>query len=299
MPANVIEVGSLVKVYRKAVAVDSLSFSVSSGAVTGFLGPNGAGKTTTLRCLLGLARPTAGTATIKGVPYSVLPTPARTVGAVLESAGFHPGRKGRDHLEVLARESRLAPGRVEEVLEAVHLSDAAGRRVKGYSLGMRQRLALAAALLGDPEILVLDEPGNGLDPEGIRWLRQLLRSLAAEGRTVLVSSHVLSEMAQLADEVVIIARGRLVKRSTVAELTASASKAVRVRSVDAAALTDALSGAGYVVVPGSSGELVVAESTTEEVGKVAAAAGVVISGLEAEPVNLEDVFLDLTRGKAL
>ncbi|BCJ76367.1 ABC transporter [Catellatospora sp. IY07-71] len=204
-----ISVRGLSKHFGPVQAVRELSFDVPAGQVTGFLGPNGAGKTTTLRMMLGLIRPTAGQALICGRPYADLPDPRRTVGAVLEATGFHPGRRGRDHLRIAAHSAGLPATRVEEVLDEVGLSEAAGRRVGGYSLGMRQRLGLAAALLGDPQVLVLDEPANGLDPAGMAWLRELLRGRAATGRTVIVSSHVLSEVAQTADHVVILAGGRL------------------------------------------------------------------------------------------
>jgi ABC-2 type transport system ATP-binding protein len=217
-PMAVIEVRDLTKRYGGVLAVDRLGFALAEGAVTGFLGPNGAGKSTTLRMLLGLTRPTAGSATIDGVPYRELRDPVRTVGALLEATGFHPGRSGRDHLRVLATAAGLPPARVDEVLDLVDLTGAARRRAGGYSLGMRQRLGLAAALLGDPEVLILDEPANGLDPEGVHWLRGLLRRLAAQGRTVLVSSHQLAEVAQTVDDVVIIARGRLVTQTTVSDL---------------------------------------------------------------------------------
>jgi ABC-2 type transport system ATP-binding protein len=217
-PMAVIEVRDLTKRYGGVLAVDRLGFTLAEGAVTGFLGPNGAGKSTTLRMLLGLTPPTAGTATIGGVPYRELRDPVRTVGALLEATGFHPGRSGRDHLRVLATAAGLPPARVDEMLDLVDLTGASRRRAGGYSLGMRQRLGLAAALLGDPEVLILDEPANGLDPEGVHWLRGLLRRLAAQGRTVLVSSHQLAEVAQTVDDVVIIARGRLVTQTTVADL---------------------------------------------------------------------------------
>jgi ABC-2 type transport system ATP-binding protein len=206
----VIEVDSLTKRHRRILAVDTLSFRAEPGRVTGFLGPNGAGKTTTLRVLVSLLRPTSGRATVLGRRYVELEEPVRTVGAVLEASGFHPGRSGRNHLRTLATAAGIPWQRVEEMLALVDLSPAADRRVRGYSLGMRQRLSLAGALLGDPRVLILDEPANGLDPQGIRWLRDLLRGFAAEGGTVLVSSHVLAEMQQLADDVVIIARGRIV-----------------------------------------------------------------------------------------
>jgi ABC-2 type transport system ATP-binding protein len=205
-----IEVSGLSKRYGKTLAVDGLDFSVAPGTITGFLGPNGAGKTTTLRVLLGLVRPTAGSATIMGKPYRELDAAATRVGAVLETTNVHPGRSGRNHLRVLAAAASLPASRVDEVLALVELTAVGRKRVKTYSLGMRQRLGIAAALLGDPEVLVLDEPANGLDPQGIRWLRDLLRTLVGEGRTILVSSHVLAEVAQTVDDVVIIHRGRFV-----------------------------------------------------------------------------------------
>jgi ABC-2 type transport system ATP-binding protein len=215
----VVSIGGLTKRYGDIVAVDDLSFSIRSGTVTGFLGPNGAGKTTTLRLLLGLAEPTAGEALVFGRPYGDLDDPARRVGAVLESSDLHPGRSGWDHLRSLALAARIPSDRVDEVLELVELTSAARRRVKTYSLGMRQRLGLAAALLGNPDLLVLDEPANGLDPAGVRWLRRFLRTFADRGRTVLVSSHMLAEAAQTVDRVVIIDRGRLVASGTLEELT--------------------------------------------------------------------------------
>jgi ABC-2 type transport system ATP-binding protein len=215
-----ITVDRLTKRYGATTAVDDLSFAVPAGSVTGFLGPNGAGKSTTLRVLLGLTRPTAGRATFDGVPYGELADPARTVGAMLEHDPFHPGRSGRDHLRVLATATGIAPGRVDEVLDLAGLAEAAGRRAGGYSLGMRRRLGLAAALLGDPSVLLLDEPANGLDPQGIRWLRDLLRDRAGRGATVLISSHVLSEVALIAERVVVVHRGRLVTSGPVGELTA-------------------------------------------------------------------------------
>jgi ABC-2 type transport system ATP-binding protein len=219
----VIGVHRLTKRFGPVLAVEDLSFEVGAGTVAGFLGPNGAGKTTTLRALLGLARPTGGTATINGTPYADLADPARQVGAVLEAAGFYPGRSARDHLRVQAMAGGIAPSRVEDVLELTGLAAAAGRTAGGFSLGMRQRLGIAAAMLGDPQVLILDEPANGLDPEGVRWLRELVRGLAAQGRTVLISSHILAEVAQTADRVVIVDRGRLVTQATLAELTGGAA----------------------------------------------------------------------------
>jgi ABC-2 type transport system ATP-binding protein len=214
---------ALTKRYGDVIAVHDLSFEVEAGSITGFLGPNGAGKTTTLRMLLGLARPTEGRALVFGRPFAELGRPASRVGAVLDSADLHPGRTGRDHLRVLALSAGLPPRRIADVLALVDLEHAARRRVGGYSLGMRQRLSLAAALLGDPELLVLDEPANGLDPEGVRWLRDFLRGFAADGRTVLVSSHHLAEVEQTVDRVVIISRGRLVTASSLEELTEQAT----------------------------------------------------------------------------
>ena len=215
----VIEVRGLTKRFGPVLAVDRLSFAVEPGEVVGFLGPNGAGKTTTLRMLLGLVRPDAGTATINGKAYSELPEPLHQVGAVLEASSFHPGRTARNHLRVQALAGEADPSRIDDVLELTGLTDAADRRVGGFSLGMRQRLGLATALLTDPELLILDEPTNGLDPEGVRWLRDLLRGMAAEGATVLVSSHILAEVAHTVDSVVILDHGQLVAQSSLAELT--------------------------------------------------------------------------------
>ena len=220
----------LSKRFGTLLAVDNLSFALEPGTITGFLGPNGAGKTTTLRMLLGLATPTKGRALVFGRPYSQLEQPARRIGAVLEATDFHPGRSARNHLRMLAETAELPRSRVDEVLRLVELESAAGRRVKGYSLGMRQRLGLAAALLGEPELLILDEPANGLDPEGVRWLRDFLRDFASTGRTVLISSHVLAEVAQTVDQVLIINRGTLVVESSLAQLTARVGGAVRVRT---------------------------------------------------------------------
>jgi ABC-2 type transport system ATP-binding protein len=216
---SVIEVRGLTKRFGPVLAVDRLSFAVEPGEVVGFLGPNGAGKTTTLRMLLGLVRPDAGTATINGSSYPDLREPLHQVGAVLEASSFHPGRTARNHLRVQALVGEADPSRIDDVLELTGLTDAAGRRVGGFSLGMRQRLALATALLTDPELLILDEPTNGLDPEGVRWLRDLLRGMAAEGATVLVSSHILAEVAHTVDSVVILDHGRLVAQSALADLT--------------------------------------------------------------------------------
>ncbi|HWD46140.1 MAG TPA: ABC transporter ATP-binding protein [Actinomycetota bacterium] len=292
-----ITVQGLTKRFGDVLAVDRLDFAIDEGTVAGFLGPNGAGKTTTLRMLLGLVAPDAGTATIGGRPYRELPDPVRRVGAVLEAGGFHPGRSARDHLRVMATAAGLAPGRVEEVLSQTGLTGAARRRVGGFSLGMRQRLGLAAALLGDPEVLVLDEPANGLDPEGVHWLRGLVRDLADQGRTVLVSSHLLAEVAQTVDQVVIIDKGRLVAQSTLAALTAGTDRTVRVRTPDPEALRDLLLARGATVTVDGPDRLVVGGVTTEQVGQAAAAGGVVLHEMRFERANLEDVFLELTGGK--
>ena len=289
-----IEVDHLTKRFRNTLAVDDLSFNVREGSITGFLGPNGAGKTTTLRVVLGLVRPTSGSARILGHPYRALETPTSEVGAVLEASSFHPGRSGRNHLRVVGAASGLPRSRVDEVLEIVGLSGDAGRRVGGYSLGMRQRLSLAAALLGDPRVFVLDEPANGLDPQGIRWLRELLQSLAREGRTILISSHVLAEVEQIADEVVIIHRGKFVEHATTAELAARAAGGIRVRSPQADRLRAVLEQAG-IKVSSSDGDLLsVADTTTAKVGDLAAANGIVLHELVAETSSLEEAFLELT-----
>jgi ABC-2 type transport system ATP-binding protein len=289
-----IKVTGLTKRYGETVAVEGLSFSVASGRVVGFLGPNGAGKTTTMRALLGLVRPTAGSATIEGRDYAELEHPAQTVGALLDGDDVHPGRSGRNHLRVLARAAGVAPARVNELLELVELTGAADRRAGGYSMGMRQRLGLAAALLGDPRVLVLDEPANGLDPQGIRWLRDFLRSLAGEGRAVLVSSHVLAEISQTADEVVVINHGRSVLQAPLAELMAQRNGGMRVAGPDTARLAELLRADGAQVERASDGAIVVADRTGEQIGRRIAANGIVVSELAAHGESLEDVFFELT-----
>jgi ABC-2 type transport system ATP-binding protein len=289
--APAIVADGLTKRYGDVTAVDDLSFEVRSGAVTGFLGPNGAGKTTTLRMILGLARPTAGRATIFGQPFAALPDAAGTVGANLEVSGMHPGRSGRNHLRALAAFAGLPMSRVEEVLEVVEMREAADRRAGGYSTGMRQRLGLAATLLGDPDVLVLDEPANGLDPQGIRWLRDFLRSVAAAGSTVLVSSHVLSEVEQTVDDVVVIHRGRLVRSGPIASLLTGTG--VRVRSPRAGELASALQRDGAEVEV--DGEVLHIEGrTTDEVGELAFAIGVPLHELAVEAASLEEIFFRLT-----
>jgi ABC-2 type transport system ATP-binding protein len=288
-----IEVERLTKRFGATLAVDDLSFTVNPGTVTGFLGPNGAGKSTTLRAILGLVRPTGGQTAVLGQPYARLDRPFGRVGALLETFDAHPGRSGRNHLRVLAVAGGAPRSRVDEVLELVELGDAGKRRVKGYSLGMRQRLGLAAALLGDPEVLVLDEPANGLDPQGIRWLRDFLRSLAGEGRTILVSSHVLAEVAQTVNEVVIIHRGRLIRHATMDEVAAMASGSTTVRTPDGTRLASLLAQAGLEVRAQGDGQLAVT-GPSEQIGEIAAANGVVLHELAPARATLEDVFLELT-----
>jgi ABC-2 type transport system ATP-binding protein len=291
-----IEVDGLTKRFGDVTAVDRLSFTVEPGSVTGFLGPNGAGKTTTLRMVLGLMRPDAGRATISGVPYAELPAPATVVGAALEATGFHPARSARNHLRVYCSANGFPAARAEEVLDLVGLAHAQLRKVGGYSLGMRQRLALAAALLGDPGVLVLDEPANGLDPDGIVWMRRFLRDLANEGRTVLVSSHVLTEMQQLVDRVVILDHGRLIRHGTLAELSVT-TPTVLVRTPDTATLSEALHRAGAATVRRSSIEpdlLEVSDVAAADIARVALAAGIEVHELTPQRTDLEHVFLNLT-----
>jgi ABC-2 type transport system ATP-binding protein len=285
-----IEFRALSKHFGAVRAVDDLSFSVQPGVVTGFLGPNGAGKTTTLRMLLGLVRPTSGSATFAGTPYERLAHPLATVGTALEASSFNPGRSARSHLRVYAATAGIGSARVDAVLELTGIEHDADRRVGGFSLGMRQRLGLAFALLGDPEVLVLDEPINGLDPGGIRWIRGLLQSLAAEGRTVLVSSHLLSEVQQSVERVVIISRGRIVHEGSLDHLSSHASALVD--SPDRAALRLALAGAGLPASETAEG-LVVPGVSAADVGAVAFHAGVPLSRLTSTGAGLEDVFLEL------
>jgi ABC-2 type transport system ATP-binding protein len=290
MPA--IAVRGLVKRFGGMVAVDDLSLDVQPGTLTGFVGPNGAGKTTTLRMILGLVRPTAGTALIDGVPYGRLDQPARHVGAVLESSGFHPGRTARDHLRLLAGPSRIPARRIDEVLSDVDLVGAARRRVGGFSLGMRQRLGLAGALLGDPSVLIMDEPTNGLDPAGVHWLRAFLRTRVDRGGTVLVSSHLLAELALAADSVVIIKDGRLVTQGPVDEIAGGA--AVRVRTPEAERLRAVLAARGVAATLDGPDHVVVPGVDTEVVGRAVAEAGLVVYEMSAHRPALEDAFLALT-----
>src|SRR6201994_692619 len=276
-----IAVSGLTKQYKGVTAVDDLSFTVEPGRVTGFLGPNGAGKTTTLRMVLNLVMPSAGTATIGGRRYVDLPEPDRVVGAVLEASSAHKGRTGRNHLRACCITSGLPQRRADEVLEMVGLVPAADRKFKGYSLGMKQRLGIAAAMLGDPRVLILDEPANGLDPEGIRWMREFLQGLAAGGRTVLVSSHLLSEMQALADDVVIVAAGRLVRQGAVSEVLASMSGETRIQvgTPDPERLASALRAIGAEVGPAGPDTLLVSGTTAAVVGDTALAAGVAVHHL--------------------
>ncbi len=289
-----IEIQHLTKRFGDVAAVSDLSFSVRKGAVTGFLGPNGSGKTTTIRMLLGLVMPTEGSATFAGRAYQDLPDPSRHVGAVLEATGFHPGRRARQHLRILATAARLPDARVDEVLEEVGLADAGDRRVKGFSLGMRQRLGLASALLGRPDVLILDEPTNGLDPEGVHWLRQYLRGYADRGGTVLVSSHLLSEVAQTVDDVVIIANGRLITQSSLADLARREPAGVRVRTPQPGALRAALAAQGIAAELVGDDCLMAFDTSNEAVGVAAAGASAVIFEMTSEHFDLEQMFLELT-----
>ncbi|KGN41316.1 ABC transporter ATP-binding protein [Knoellia aerolata] len=289
-----IEVRDLTKTFGSFTAVDHLSFEVEPGRITGFLGPNGAGKTTTLRMLLGLVRPTSGTATIDGRDYRDLENPSATVGSALESTNFHPGRSGRDHLRVLAAAGGLPDSRVDEMLELTGIPAAARKRAGEYSMGMRQRLGLAAALLGDPRVLLLDEPSNGLDPEGIRWLRGFLRHLSSQGKTILVSSHQLQEVQQTVDDVVIIANGRLVRSGAMSDLRGAPSTIVRTSDPDR--LVGALRVADVMAAAGDDGELVVETTDKRLVGDVALRAGLPIWELRDRKADLEELFFDLTEG---
>jgi ABC-2 type transport system ATP-binding protein len=297
--AQAVEVSHLSKQFGPVLAVDDLSFTVRPGRVTGFLGPNGAGKTTTLRCLLGLVRPTSGTVTIGGRPYHSLTRPGRVVGAALEAASFHPGRTALDHLRVYAPQVGVPDSRAREVLHHVGLDEVANRRVGGFSLGMRQRLALATTLLGDPPVLLLDEPANGLDPEGISWLRGFLRALAAQGRTVLVSSHVLAEVQQTVDDIVIIHRGRLVREVSLAQLAAESRPRVRVTSPDAAGLAALVAHHGWhladsaAAASGSPTTIEVVDVEQADVGAAAFAARLELHELARIDAGLETAFLRL------
>ncbi|MCP2245188.1 ABC transporter ATP-binding protein [Lentzea aerocolonigenes] len=290
-----IEAIGLTKRYGRTVAVDDLSFTVQPGRVTGFLGPNGAGKSTTMRMILGLDRPTAGRVLIDGKPYTELDRPLRTVGALLDAKWVHPNRSARAHLRWLAKSNGLPDNRVDAVLDAVGLTQVAGKNAGGFSLGMSQRLGIAAALLGDPKVLLFDEPVNGLDPEGILWIRTFMQNLAAEGRTVLVSSHLLSEMALTASELIVIGRGKLITQSSTAEfIDRSTGNSVLVRSPHLFKLGPLLVDKGFTVRDGDDGALSVSGATSDQIGDIAAANGVVLHELSPQRGSLEEAFMQLT-----
>ncbi|MEU6747617.1 ATP-binding cassette domain-containing protein [Spirillospora sp. NPDC046719] len=291
-----IEVRELTKRYGGTVAVDRLSFQVRPGAVTGFLGPNGAGKSTTMRVLLGLDAPSSGAALVNGGPYPALRRPLREVGALLDAGAVHGGRRAFDHLGWLARSNGIGTRRVAEVLEQVGLAGVARKRVGGFSLGMRQRLGVAAALLGDPGVLMFDEPVNGLDPDGVRWIRELMRALAAEGRTVLVSSHLMSEMELTADRLVVIGRGRLIADTSVRELADRFARGVLVRSPRPEELVGVLAAAGGTVEAEPGGALSVAGLDVTEIGDRAAAHGIPLYEVTPRSASLEEAYMELTAG---
>ncbi|TQM79861.1 ABC-2 type transport system ATP-binding protein [Saccharothrix saharensis] len=292
-----IEVRGLTRRYGDVLAVDELSFTVEPGKVTGFLGPNGAGKSTTMRVVLGLDRPTSGTALVNGRRYAAFAEPLREVGALLDPGAVHPGRTGRGHLRVAARANGIPRRRVEEVIERVGLGRASRRRIKGYSLGMRQRLGIATALIGDPGVLVFDEPINGLDLDGVRWIRGLLRQLADEGRTVLISSHLLGEVEQVADRLVVIGRGRLIADATTERIMSGLGHVqVRVRSPRSDVLLTGLRERGFEVERVDAGELLVDGGAAEEVGALAHALDVPLQHLSEVRQSLEDAYLELTSG---
>jgi ABC-2 type transport system ATP-binding protein len=294
-----IEAAGLSKRYGATVAVDGLSFTVPPGQVTGFLGPNGAGKSTTMRLILGLDAPDSGAVTVGGRPYTAFRRPLFQVGAMLEAKAFQGGRSARNHLLCLAYSNGIGPARVDEVLDLVGLASAARKRAGGFSLGMGQRLGIAAALLGDPPVLMLDEPVNGLDPEGVVWIRTLLKSLAAQGRTVLLSSHLMSEMALTADRLIIIGRGRLITQTTVADLLASSADGpVRARSPQAAALAAALRARGATIAGQDGDTLTITGASADTVGEVARADGFTLTELSAQQPSLEDRYMELTRDSA-
>jgi ABC-2 type transport system ATP-binding protein len=296
-----IEAHDLTKHYGGKLAVDHLSFQVAPGKVTGFLGPNGAGKSTTMRLILGLDRPDAGTATIGGRAYADLREPLRTAGALLEAKATHPGRSAYDHLLFLAQSQGLSRRRVDEVLALVGLTEVARKRIRGYSLGMNQRVGIAAAMLGNPQVLLLDEPVNGLDPEGVLWIRNLMKQLAAEGRTIFVSSHLMNEMAVTADHLIVIGRGRLIADAPTHEfIERSSEKSVLVRSPDAGRLTGLLTAEGAAVTAAQAGEgpgaLRVSGMEAARIGEIAAAGGIVLHELTPSRATLEQAFMELTAG---
>ena len=296
-----IEAVGLSKRYGTTVAVDDLSFTVPPGVVTGFLGPNGAGKSTTMRLILGLDAPTAGAVTVNGRRYAEFRRPLFEVGAMLEAKAFHGGRSAYNHLLSLALSNGIGRARVADVLDLVGLDKAARRRAGGFSLGMGQRLGIAAALLGDPPVLMLDEPVNGLDPEGVLWIRNLLKSLAAEGRTIFLSSHLMSEMSLTADRLIIIGRGRLITETTIDELLRGAdgaSEAVRARSPQAGQLAELLRSQGATVTSGDGGTLTITGATSDAVGELAQANGLSLQELSVQRASLEDRYMELTRDSA-
>ncbi|PRH80359.1 multidrug ABC transporter ATP-binding protein, partial [Streptomyces solincola] len=292
-----IELEGLTKRFGSKTAVDHLSFQVTPGVVTGFLGPNGAGKSTTMRMMLGLDHPTSGTVRIDGRHYRELAEPLRSIGALLESRAMHPGRTAYNNLLCLAQSNRIPERRVGEVLDLVGLSAVARRKPKGFSMGMGQRLGIAAALLGDPRILLFDEPVNGLDPEGIHWVRNLMKALAAEGRTIFVSSHLMSEMALTADHLIVIGQGRLLADTSMAEFIQQNSRSyVRLRTPEPEKLRDALAAAGLPAVAGPDGALEVDGATTEQAGELAGRAGITLHELSAQRASLEEAFMQMTAG---
>ena len=291
-----IEAYELTKRYGDKTAVDTVSFTIAPGTVTGFLGPNGAGKSTTMRMIMGLDRPTSGSVTVNGKPYGAHRSPLREVGALLDAKAVHPGRSARSHLRTMAATHHIPTSRVDEVIEMTGLAGVAGKRVGGFSLGMGQRLGIAAALLADPRTLILDEPVNGLDPEGVQWVRQLVRGLAAEGRTVFLSSHLMSEMAQTADQLLVIGRGRIITAGPVQKVIDSVSGGgVRVRSPQAAELAAALSGAGVTVTSPQAGTLEVSGTTAEHIGEVAFTHGLLLHELSPRSASLEEAYMSLTQ----
>jgi ABC-2 type transport system ATP-binding protein len=287
-----ITVSGLTKTYGRRTVVDDVSFELRPGTVTGFLGPNGAGKTTTMRMITGLVPADSGEALVGGRPYTELPNPGAVMGTLLDASAVHPGRTGRTHLRLLADTLGVPRRRVDELLELVGLTDAAGRRIGGYSLGMRQRLGIAAALLADPPVLMFDEPANGLDPEGIRWMRDLLRGHAARGGTVLLSSHLLGEVSHTVDRLLVIGGGRIVADGPIAELLAGDGAVVRV--LDPASFAAALTGAGFEVQHGTDGALVVPGASPRRIGELAASSGHVLVDLRPLEHGLEDLFFQLT-----
>jgi ABC-2 type transport system ATP-binding protein len=289
-----LKIDHLTKHYKDTVAINDLDFEVMPGVVTGFLGPNGSGKSTTMRIILGLDHPTGGRATIDGKSYENLKSPLHEVGALLDAKAVHPGRTARNHLRALATSNRIKKSRVDEVLEFVGIASVADKKVGGFSLGMSQRLGIAAALLGDPPVLLFDEPVNGLDPEGIRWIREFFGSLAKEGRTVFVSSHLMSEMALTAEQIIVIGRGSLITQGSVDDLTATAQGSVLVRASDATALTKALEAQKAIVQVANDRGLTVSGLTSDQVGETAFKAGITVYELTPQRASLEEVFMDLT-----